>query len=57
MMEWLSKHKFQAHLTAFLIMVISSIGMILSIRQDSSYFTWLLVALFAAANIFAVFIK
>jgi len=57
MIEWLSKHKFQAHLSAFFLMVISSIGMIFSIQQNSTIFTWLLVAVFAAANILAIFIK
>jgi len=57
MIAWLSKHKFQAHLIAFLLMVISSIGMIFSLQQDSTIFTWLLVAVFAAANILAIFIK
>ena len=57
MLHWLRNHKFQAHLTAFLLMLISSIGMLYSIRLDSTSFTWLLVAVFAAANILAVLIK
>lgn len=57
MLEWLSKHKFQAHLSVFLLMVLTSIGMIVSIQQESSGFTWLLVAIFAAANLLAIFIK
>ena len=51
MLEWLSKHKFQAHLAAFLLMVISSIGMIFSMRQDGSNFSWLMIAIFAACGI------
>jgi hypothetical protein len=57
MLNWLSKHKFQAHLTAFLLMVFSSIGMILSTRDNGSFLLWLLVAIFAAANVLAIFIK
>ena len=57
MINWLSQRKFQAHVTVFLVMVISSIGMIFSMQQDASNITWLLVGLFAVANIFAVFIK
>ena len=57
MLEWLSKHKFQAHLTAFLLMVFASIGMIFSAQQDNSGFTWLMLVVFAAANILAIFIK
>ena len=57
MLEWLRKYKFQAHLTAFLLMVFASIGMIFSAQQDSSGFTWLMIVIFAAANILAIFIK
>ena len=57
MLNWFSKHKFQAHLTAFLLMLISSIGMLFSMYLDSAGFTWLLVAVFAAANILAVLVK
>ena len=57
MLDWLRKHKFQAHLTAFLLMVISSIGLILFLRQEGSAFLWLMVVIFAAANLLAIFIK
>ena len=57
MISWLSKHKFQAQLSAFLLMVVSSIGMIALIQEEGSPFTWLMIAVFAFANILAVFIK
>ena len=57
MIGWLSKHKFQAHLSAFLLMVVSSIGMIALMQDEGSPFTWLMIAVFAFANILAVFIK
>ena len=57
MINWLSKHKFQAHLSAFLLMVVSSIGMIALMQDEGSLFTWLMIAIFAFANILAVFIK
>ena len=57
MFDWLSKRKFQAHLTAFLLMVISSFGMILFMQVDSTPFIWLLIAIFAMANILATLIK
>jgi hypothetical protein len=56
-MKWLSEHKFQAHLTAFLLMILSSIGMILLMRGDRNGLIWLLVAVFAGANLLAVFVK
>ena len=57
MINWLSKHKFQAHLSAFLLMVVSSIGMIALMQDQGSPLTWLMIAVFALANILAVFIK
>jgi hypothetical protein len=57
MIRWLSKHKFQAHLSAFLLMVVSSVGMIVLTQDEGSPFTWLMIAVFALANILAVFIK
>lgn len=57
MIRWLSKHKFQAHLSAFLLMVVSSVGMIALTQDDGSPLTWLMIAAFALANILAVFIK
>jgi len=57
MQSWLSKHKFQAHLSAFLLMVISSIGMIFLMRDEGSPLTWLMILIFALANLLAVFIK
>ena len=57
MSTWLSKHKFQAHLSAFLLMVISSIGMIFLMGDGSVLLTWLMIAVFAMANLLAVFIK
>ena len=57
MINWLSKHKFQAHLSAFLLMVISSIGMIALMQNEGGLLTWLMIAVFAFANLLAVLIK
>ena len=57
MLNRLSKHKFQAHLSAFLLMLISSIGMIFLMQEGSTPFIWLMIAIFAMANILAIFIK
>ena len=57
MLNWLSKHKFYAHLIAFLLMLISSFGMLLSMRLENASFIWLLVAVFAGANFLAVMVK
>ena len=57
MLNWLSQRKFKAHLTAFLLMGLSAFGMVLFRWQDNSFLTWLMVAVFALANILAVFIR
>ena len=57
MLKWLSEHKFEAHLTSFLLMVLSSIGLILLVQADLIILIWLVIAVFAAANMLAVFVK
>jgi hypothetical protein len=57
MIQWLSKHKFQAHLTAFLLMIVSSIGMLIQLQGQGGALIWLLVAIFGLANMLAIFIK
>ena len=57
MINWLSKHKFQAHLSVFLLMVVSSIGMIALMHDEGGFLTWLMIAVFAFANLLAVLIK
>ena len=57
MLNWLSKHKFQAHLTAFLLMVVSSIGMLFVMQEENAGLAWLMVAVFVVANILAIFVK
>ena len=56
-MTWLSKHKFQAHLTAFSLMALSSIGMIFSMESENTVLTYGLLAIFVLANILAMLIK
>ena len=57
MLKWLSNHKFQAHLTAFVLMVLTSIGMIFALPSEANALTWVMVVLFAAANVLALFIE
>jgi hypothetical protein len=57
MLNWLSQRKFKAHLTAFLLMVLSALGMILCRWQDNSFFIGLMVVVFALANVLAIFIR
>ena len=57
MLKRLSNNKFQAHLTAFALMVLTSVGMIFTLRSEANALTWVMVAIFAAANVLALFIK
>lgn len=57
MLSWIRKHKFKAHLTAFLLMVIPSAGMIFSARSDADALTWGWLALFIAGNLLAMSVK
>ena len=57
MLNWLGKYKFEAHLIAFLLMVAAAIGMLFLMRGDSPGLTWLMVGVFGAANILAIFVK
>jgi hypothetical protein len=57
MLNYITQHKFHAHLMAFLLMLISSAGMILLMQSERVVFIWLFIVIFAAANILAVFVK
>ena len=57
MINWLSKYKFQSHLAAFLLMVLTSIGLYLAIDADTPALTWGLLSGFAVANFLAVLVK
>ena len=57
MFTWLHKYKFQAHLVGFLLMALSSAGMILQMQSENVVFIWLMIVIFAAANLLAIFIK
>jgi hypothetical protein len=57
MLEWFRKNKFQAHLLAFTLMVLTSVGMVLTLRNEADTLTWLMITIFAAANVLAILIK
>ncbi len=55
MSTWLKKHKFEAHLFIFTLMVSTSIG--LYFTQDNSLWAWVLLAGFAAVNLVALLVQ
>ncbi len=56
-MKILHEHKFQAHLAAFSLMILASVGMLLALPSGNGAVIWGLVALFAAGNLLAVLTK
>jgi len=57
MLSFLRTHKFEAHLTAFALMVLTSIGMYLVIDQGSPSLIWALLGGFILANLLAIIVK
>ncbi len=57
MMNWLRTHKFETHLTAFALMIFTSIGLYITANTNLTGLTWILVSVFALANLLAMLIK
>ena len=57
MLSFLRTHKFEAHLTAFVLMVLTSIGMYLVIDHGSPSLIWALLGGFILANLLAIIVK
>ncbi|MBU0511915.1 MAG: hypothetical protein KJ638_09480 [Chloroflexi bacterium] len=57
MKEWLRAHKFQAHLTAFLLMVIPSVGLYFAANAGVTALIWGLLGVFALGNLLAMVVK
>ncbi len=57
LVTWLRNHKFESHLTAFLLMVFPSVGLYFTLQSKSSAPTWVLLSIFIAGNLLAMLIK
>ena len=57
MIRWLRDHKFESHLAAFLLMILSSIGLYLAVGRSSNEITNLFIGVFVLANLIAIFVK
>ena len=55
--DWLSENKYQVHLTAFLLMIISEIGMFLAAQNGIDVLIWVLLIVVAFANIIVMFTR
>jgi hypothetical protein len=57
MISWLRSHKFEAHLTAFLLMAFPSALLYLSNQTENSGLIWVFLGVFVIGNILAMVIK
>ena len=51
LMDWLSEYKYQVHLTTFLLMIISAVGMYLAAQNDLDMLIWVLLSVLMFANL------
>lgn len=57
MTQWLHDNKFKIHLTTFILMILSSIALHLTIDKDTTGAIWISLAIFVLANIAAMITK
>jgi len=57
MISWIRAHKFEAHLTAFLLMVIPSALLYFTNQSQGVVLIWVLLGVFVIGNILAMLIK
>ena len=50
-LDWLSENKYQVHLTAFFLMIISATGMFHGAQNDFDVLIWVLLSLVVLVNI------
>ena len=54
LMDWLRANKFKVHLSAFLLMILSAIGMFLAANNDVIGIIWALLGVVVFANIVVI---
>ncbi len=55
--NWLQKYTFNIHTLAFLLMMLSSLGLYFAAQADAIGWIWSLIALFAACNGLVALVK
>jgi len=53
---WLKKNKFRVHLTSFLLMILSAIGLYFAATAGQTSIIWALLGIFVFANLIAVMV-
>ncbi len=55
--SWLSHHKFEAHLIAFIMMILPPVAMYYSAQRGAEGWIWGLLTVIILANLLAVLVK
>ena len=55
--SWLDRHKFEAHLAAFVVMVVAPLALYLAARNAAGGAIWALLCLVALANLLVVLVR
>ncbi|HZD57554.1 MAG TPA: hypothetical protein VE136_12555 [Anaerolineales bacterium] len=55
--RWLSRHKFEAHLSAFILMTLTPVALYFAAQSDALGWIWGLLAVVILANIWVIFVR
>ena len=56
-MTWLGQRKFEAHLGIFLTMILCSTGLYFAAQSGAQGWIWVLLAVFALANLLVILVR
>ena len=57
MFSWIRQHKFETHLSIFLLMIFASIGLYTALVREMNYLYLPLLAVFILSNLIAMVVK
>ena len=57
LIHWLSQHKFEAHLSAFILMILTPVALYSAAKSDALGWIWGLLAVAILANFLVIFVR
>ena len=57
LLDWLSAHKFRAHLSAFILMILTPVALYFAAQRDALGWIWGLLVVIILANILLIFVR
>lgn len=57
LIHWLSAHKFRAHLSAFILMILTPVALYFAAQSDALEWIWGLLAVVILANVLLIFVR